>query len=156
LLVPTVQTRLACACLLTVLVTFVGIGCTKRLPTVRMTSPFGHSNWIELLDSRVIEGPQPALAVTMKNQKKKPIFVRMVIDELDGRSDCANSIKLLPGVEYPYVCPQASVSAGNRYRAELVVFRDQGNTKPTERLHRLIVLKADENGNLVLDGAPAK
>ena len=150
------KSRFLCACSLVPILVLVGLACSKPLPSVKMSSPFGYSNWVKLQDAHVAQGPRPSLGVTITNQKRNPIWVRMVIDELEGRNDCANSFKLLPGLAYEYVCPQASVNAGNRYRAELVVFKDQGNTKPTERLHRIILLKEGAGGNLVLEGRDAE
>jgi hypothetical protein len=124
-------------------------------PAVEIRSPFGQSNWVEILDARVIEGAKPSLAVTIANLKKKPIWVRMEVEEIGGRSDCMNSFKLNPGMSHRYVCPQTSVSAGNRYRVELVVFKDQGNTRFSERIRRLIEVRRSESGALVLDGRPA-
>ncbi|MBW1882212.1 MAG: hypothetical protein JRJ58_01695 [Deltaproteobacteria bacterium] len=125
------------------------------LPSVEFSSPFGQSNWVELLDARVIEGATPALAVTVANLKKKPVWVRVEVEEIDGGNSCMNSFKLDPGTSHRYACRQTSISVGNRYRAELVVYKDQGNTQVSERIRRLIVVRRSESGALELDGRPA-
>jgi hypothetical protein len=152
----TTQRRILATCLLVLLACVVASGCRRgRLPTIRFTSPFGHSNWVGLEDARVIDGDAQSLAVTVSNRKSHPIWVRFEIDQLEGWNDCANSFKLIPGASHLYICPQTSISVGNRYRAELVVYKDLGNTKPTERITRSIEIHRDESGALVLDGRPA-
>ena len=154
--VSTYPRRLPWACLLVVLVILVASGCSRMsLPSVEFSSPFGQSNWVELLDARVIDGATPALAVTVANLKKKPVWVRVEVEGIDGGNNCMNSFKLDPGTSHRYACPQTSISAGNRYRAELVVYKDQGNTRVSERIRRLIEVRRSESGALVLDGRPA-
>ncbi len=154
--VPTDPRRFRWARLLVALMILVASGCGgKSLPSVEFRSPFGHSNWVELRDAGVIEGATPYLAVTVLNRKKKPIWVRVQVDEMEGWNDCLNSFKLNPGASHRYVCPQTSVSVGNRYRAELTVFKDMGNTRATERIRRLIEVKRSPSGALELDGRPA-
>ena len=144
------------ACLLLALMILVAIGCSREsLPSVEFRSPFGFSRWVELRDAGVIEGARPALTVTVANLKKNPIWVRVDVEEIGGWNDCLNSFKLNPGASHRYVCPQTSLSVGNRYRAEIIVFKDRGNTKATERIRRLIDVKRSQSGALVLDGRPA-
>ena len=143
------------AAFLGVLVISVAVGCTKSLPSIKFESPFGHSNWVEISDGRAVGGETPSLSVTIKNLKKKPIWVRMIIDDLNGWNDCENSFRLTPGSSHRYVCPQTKLTVGTRYRAELTVFKDQGNTKPTERIQRTIELEQAADGSLVLGGPPA-
>jgi hypothetical protein len=143
------------ACALVVLVVLMSFGC-RRLPSIKFESPFGHSNWVGIEGARVVEGSAPAIAVTISNRKNHPIWVRIEIEVIDGWNDCANSFKLTPGASHQYVCPQTAISAGTRYRAALVVYKDRGNTKPTEQLHRLIDVKEAENGSLVLEGRDAR
>ena len=155
--VPTHPRRLFWACLIVVLTLVSGFACRRlSLPSVEFRSPFGQSNWVQILDARVFEGDTPSLTVTIANLKKKPIWVRMEIEEIDGWNDCMNSFKLDQGASHRYVCPQTSVAVGNRYRAELLVYKDQGNTQTTERIRRLIELIRNESGALELIGRPAE
>lgn|GEM_PF-3492020 len=134
-------------------VTLVVVGCS-RLPTVRLDPPFGRSDWIELSDSRVIEGARPALVVTISNPKKIPLWIRMEIDEIDGRDDCMASFKLAPKMSHLYSCGQDDVSVGKRFRAEAIVYKDAGNTKATETIRRLVEIQKGPNGELILVGRP--
>jgi hypothetical protein len=133
----------------------IAAGCTKSLPSIKFESPFGHSSWVEISDGRAVGGTTPSLSVTVKSLKKKPIWVRIIIDDLNGWNDCANSFRLAPGSSHYYVCPQTALTVGTRYRAELTVFRDQGNSKPIERIERTIELGQAADGSLVLGGPPA-
>ena len=143
--------RMLLASILTALVVF---GCSW-MPTVKFTPPFGRSDWVELKDPHVVEGDTPALAVTVTNRKKKPIWVRMLIDEIEGGNDCQNLFKLDVQESFLFSCPQSSVLARTQYLVELLVFRDMGNTKLAERLNRIVTIEQNENGELVLTGRPA-
>lgn len=129
------------------------LGCSG-LPTLNFTPPFGRSDWVELKGSHVITGDNPAIAVTITNRKKKPIWVRMLIDEIDGGDDCQNVFKLDTQESFLFSCPQTSIEERTQYRAELIVFKDMGNTKVAERINRLVTVQRDENGELVLIGRP--
>lgn len=132
----------------------VAFGCSG-LPTLKFTPPFGRSDWVELRDSHVVDGDAPAIAVTIKNRKKKPIWVRMLIDEIEGGNDCQNVFKLNEQESFFFSCPQSAITVDTQYRAELIVFRDMGNTKVAERINRIVTLQWDDDGGLVLVGRPA-
>ncbi len=132
----------------------VVLGCSW-LPTIKFTPPFGRSDWVELKDSHVVDGDRPAIAVTITNRKKTPIWVRMLIDEIEGGDDCENAFKLGVGESFFYSCPQDSVHAHMQYRAELIVFKDMGNTQMAERINRVVTVEQRENGELTLRGRPA-
>jgi hypothetical protein len=136
------------------LAALVVFGCAG-LPTLKFTPPFGRSDWVELKDSHVVEGDSPAIAVTVTNRKKRPIWVRMLIDEIEGGNDCQNVFKLDVQESFFFSCPQSSLQARTQYRVELLVFKDMGNTKVAERLNRLVTIQRNENGALVLVGRPA-
>jgi hypothetical protein len=140
--------------ILAALASLVAVGCSW-LPTVKFTPPFGRSDWVETTDPHVIDGDNPAIAVTIKNRKKKPIWVRMLIDEIEGGNDCQNVFKLNEQESFFFSCPQTSITADTQYRAEILVFKDMGNTKVAERLNRLVTVQRNENGELVLRGRPA-
>ncbi len=137
-----------------ILAALILFGCSG-LPTLKFTPPFGRSDWVELRDSHVVDGDTPAIAVTIKNRKKKPIWVRMLIDEIEGGNDCQNVFKLNEQESFFFSCPQTSITVGTRYRAELIVFRDMGNTKIAERINRIVTLQWNDDGGLVLVGRPA-
>jgi len=137
-----------------ILAALVVFGC-GGLPTLKFTPPFGRSDWVELTDSHVVTGDNSALAVTITNRKKKPIWVRMLIDEIEGGNDCQNVFKLDVQESFFFSCPQSSLQARTQYRVELIVFKDIGNTKVAERLNRLVTIQRNENGALVLVGRPA-
>jgi hypothetical protein len=137
--------------LLTLVVTLALAGCI-RLPTLRFNSPFGETNWVALTQSQVLEKPSPAFVVTVTNQKNQPLWVRFLIDEIDGANDCADVFQLDPESSYTYRCPQATLKEGAGYRAELTVFKDFGNTEVAERLNRIVLLRMDEEGGYTLIG----
>ena len=143
--------RMLPASILTAVVVF---GC-GWMPTVKFTPPFGRSDWVELTDSHIVGGDAPALAVTITNRKKKPIWVRMLIDEIDGGNDCQHVFKLNVQESFFFSCPQSTVQARTQYRVELIVFKDMGNTKVAERLNRIVTVQLNENGDLMLVGRPA-
>ena len=130
------------------------LGCS-RLPTLRFNAPFGRSDWIEFKDSHLIDGPTPALAVTISNRKNVPLWVRLEIDELGGGDDCMNIFKLEPKTSRPYTCVQTFLSAGKRFRVQAIVYRDAGNTRTAESINRLIELQPGADGQLELLGRPA-
>jgi len=148
------RVRSCCLALALALVLMV-VGCS-RLPTVTFDPPFGRSDWIELADSRVIEGARPALAVTISNPKKIPLWVRMEIDEIEGADDCMSTFKLAPKMSHLYVCPQDLVTPGKSFRAEAVVYKDAGNAKAIETIRRLVEIQEGPNGQLTLVGRPVK
>jgi len=130
------------------------LGCI-RLPTLRFNSPFGQTDWVELRDSQVLSGPDSAFVVTVVNQKEQSIWVRFLIDEIEGANDCADAFRLDARSEYTYRCAQPRLVAGAQYRAELTVFKDFGNTKVAERINRIVSLEASDDGGFVLVGRPA-
>ncbi|MBW2693526.1 MAG: hypothetical protein JRE57_12985 [Deltaproteobacteria bacterium] len=146
--------RVLCVGILAALASLVAIGC-GWMPTVKFTPPFGRSDWVELKDPHVVDDDNPAIAVTISNRKKRPIWVRVLIDEIEGGDDCQNVFKLDVGESFFFSCPQSSVEARTQYRVELLVFKDMGNTKVAERLNRLVTIQRNENGALVLVGRPA-
>jgi hypothetical protein len=148
---PTHRGRISCALFVAASVVF---GC-RSLPSVEFSPPFGRSNWVSLEDAQVIDGARPALAVTIANERDRPIWIRMEIDEIEGWNDCTNSFRLDPQTSHRYSCPQTSIAAGTRFRAELLVFRDRGNTQAAERIRRLIEVKRNERGDLMLEGRPS-
>lgn len=140
--------------ILSTMASLVVVGC-GWMPTVKFTPPFGRSNWVELKDPHVVEGDNPAIAVTITNRKKKPIWVRMLIDEIEGGNDCQNVFKLDVQESFFFSCPQTVIQARTQYRVELMVFKDMGNTKVAERLNRLVTVQQNENADLVLVGRDA-
>jgi len=133
----------------------VALGCSG-LPTLKFDPIFGRSDWIEFKDSHLVtESPTLALGVTISNRKGVPLWVRMEIDEIEGGDDCVNTFRLQPKTDHPYFCVQTSLRAGKRFRVQAVVYRDAGNTKIAESIHRLIDLERGEDGQLVLIGRPA-
>jgi len=136
------------------LVSCWAVACSG-LPTVHFNNPFGRSDWVELSDASVTTGAAPALNVTITNRVADPIWIRMMIDEVEGRNDCANNFRLGPEQSHRYVCPQAFVNAGKRYVAELTVFRDRGNTQVAELIRRHVELLRNDAGELILLGRPA-
>ena len=130
-------------------------GCSG-LPTLKFTPPFGRSDWVELKDSHVVDGDNPAIAVTIKNRKKQPIWVRMLIDEIEGGNDCQNVFKLNVQESFFFSCPQSAITVDTQYRVELIVFKDMGNTKIAERINRIVTLQWNDSGTLSLVGRPAK
>ncbi len=147
---PTDTQRILCFGLLAA---FVALGCS-RLPTLKFNPPFGRSDWIEFKDAHLVDGPTLALAVTISNRKKIPLWVRMEIDELNGGDDCVNLFKLDPNTTFPYFCVQRSLRAGKRFRVQAIVYRDAGNTKIAESINRLIELQYGAGGQLELVGRP--
>jgi hypothetical protein len=137
-----------------ILAALVAFGCSG-LPTLTFTPPFGRSDWVELKDSHVVDGDNPAIAVTIKNRKKQPIWVRMLIDEIEGGNDCQNVFKLNVQESFFFSCPQSAITVGTQYRAELIVFKDMGNTKVAERINRIVTLQWNDSGTLALEGRPA-
>ena len=135
------------------LTALISPGCSK-LPSVHLDSPFGKSNWVELHDARVVTDPAPALAVTVVNLTDKQLSVRVVIDEIEGRDDCQNSFRLISEQSVDYSCEQIFVAEGKRFRAEILVYKDWGQTKLAERIRRLIEIETGEDGGLVLVGRP--
>lgn len=129
------------------------VGCFK-LPSVRFDSPFGQSNWVVFEDSIVVGPPTPALAGNFVNQKGSSIAVRIEVDEIEGGDDCANSISLAARETKPYVCPQSFVAEGKRYRIDVRVYKDLGETNLVERIQRIAELQVGEDGQLVLVGRP--
>ena len=144
----------AAACLIVALLD----GCSffKGLPSVQFNRPFASTDYVDLRDAHVRRGAEPALLVTVANKRRTRIWVRMVIDELEGRNDCVNSFGLDPDESFLYICPQPTIREGLRYRAELTVFRDRGNTSVAERLNRIIEVQRNAEGELVLIGKPAE
>jgi hypothetical protein len=136
------------------LLAFIVCGCS-RLPSVRLDSPFGRSGWVETRDARVEMGPPPAMLVTVTNQKEENLSLRISIDEIEGADDCLNSIELSPRQSVLYRCNQRTVSAGKRFHAEIIVYRDIGQTRVAERIRRFIELREGEDGDLVLVGRAA-
>jgi len=135
------------------LAAFVALGC-GGLPTLKFDPPFGRSDWIEFKNSHLIDGPPPALAVTISNRRNVPLWVRMEIDELEGGDDCMNIFKLEPKKSFPYFCAQTSLTAGKRFRVQAIVYKDAGNTRIAESIHRLIELQRGAYGRLELVGRP--
>ncbi len=135
------------------LAAFVALGC-GGLPTLKFDPLFGRSDWIEFKDSHLIDGPPPALAVTISNRKNVPLWVRMEIDELEGGDDCMNIFRLEPKKSLPYFCAQTSLTAGKRFRVQAIVYKDAGNTRIAESIHRLIELQRGAYGRLELVGRP--
>jgi hypothetical protein len=131
----------------------MGSGCFN-LPTLRFDPPFGSSNWVEFQDSVVITGFSPGLGATIVNLKNKKISVRVEIDEIEGGGDCANSLSFGPLEKLGYLCPQPLVRVGNRYRVDVRVYKDWGETKTVERLQRAITIEKDNDGGLILVGRP--
>jgi len=131
------------------------VGCSG-LPTVRFTPPFGRSDWIGLADAEVVVEPSPALAVTFTNERARRLWIRIEIDEIEGRNDCTNSFVLEPDQSHRYSCPQLSVAERTRYRAEILVFSDRANKRQLERLRRRLEILRDDEGRLVLAGRPAR
>jgi len=133
----------------------VALGCSG-LPTLKFDPIFGRSDWIEFKDSHLVtEGPTLALGVTISNRKGVPLWVRMEIDEIEGGDDCVNTFRLQPKSDHPYFCVQTSLRAGKRFRVQAVVYRDAGNTKIAESIHRSIDLELGEDGQLEIVGRPA-
>lgn len=151
--VPTVRARLLALCLLSILL--LG-GCSWLSRFSVSPPPFGRSDWIRLEDAGVVTDPAPALAVTLINRRNRRLWIRMNIDELGGRNDCTNAIVLEPEGRHRYVCPQASVTAGTRYRSEVRVFTDRGATRIVEETLRHVQILEDAEGELVLAGRPAR
>lgn len=135
------------------LAAFVALGC-GGLPTLEFDPPFGRSDWIEFENSHLIDGPPPALAVTISNRRNVPLWVRMEIDELEGGDDCMNIFRLEPKKSFPYFCAQTSLAAGKRFRVQAIVYKDAGNTRIAESIHRLIELQRGAYGRLELVGRP--
>jgi hypothetical protein len=133
---------------------FLVCGCS-RLPSVRLDSPFGRSGWVETHDAHVEMGPPPAMIVTVTSQKDENLSLRISIDEIEGADDCLNSIELSPRQSVLYRCSQRSVKAGKRFHAEIVVYRDVGQTRVAERIRRLIDIQEGEGGELILVGRSA-
>jgi hypothetical protein len=131
--------------------TLAGAACHK-LPSVRVDLPFGRSDWIELRDARVVSSPSPAIGVTLVNPRDEALSVRVVIDALEGADDCENSLRLAPDQSVAYACPQRAVAAGRRFRAEIDVFRDLGQTRVVERIRRRIEIVETPSGELTLVG----
>ena len=131
----------------------MGSGCFN-LPTLRFDPPFGNSNWVEFQDSVVITGFSPGLGATIVNLKNKKISVRVEVDEIEGGGDCANSLSFGPLEKLGYLCPQSLVRLGNRYRVDVRVFKDWGETKVVERLQRIITIEKGKDGRLILVGRP--
>lgn len=130
-------------------------GCSK-LPSVRFDSPFGQSDWVEVQDPTVVPGPFPALSFSVVNLKDQVVSVHVEIDQIDGEGDCANIFRLEVGRTFRYSCPQRSVAAGQRYRGELRVYKDWGDTKLAERRRRILEIQADAGNELILVGRPAE
>ncbi len=130
-------------------------GCSK-LPSVRFDSPFGPSDWVEVQDPSVVPGPFPALAFSVVNLKDQVLSVQVEIDQIDGDGDCENDFRLEPRGTFRYSCPQRSVAAGQRYRGDLRVYKDWGDTKLAEHRHRLLEILAGEEAELILVGRPAE
>jgi len=129
-------------------------GC-KTFPTLEVELPFGHTGWIEIAEVRVVEGAAPALAATFIARKDQPVWVRLTIDGVDDERGCEDEFQLDPYTRYPFRCPQVSLAAGMRYRAELVVYKDIGDTHIAERIRRHLEILASEGGGLELAGRPA-
>ena len=129
-------------------------GCAA-MPTLKFDPPFGRSDWVEFQNSHPVDGETPMLAVTIANQRDVPLWVRMEIDEIEGDDDCMNILKLEPKTSHPYACPQVSLRAGKRFRAQAIVYADSGNTKSVESINRLIELRIGTNGQLELIGRAA-
>lgn len=127
-------------------------GCSSvPLPTLRFDSPFG-GEWVAFRDGLVVESPRPALAGNFVNLRKREISVRVEIDEIDGADDCATSFGLGPEQTRPFACPQSSVAEGKRFRVEVRVYTDLGDTDLAERIHRIVEIERDDAGRLVLVG----
>lgn len=121
---------------------------------VRFDLPFGHSDWITWQDVHVVEGAEPAFVVTVLSQKDRPIWVRFLIDEIEGDNDCADEFRLDPDSRYVYHCPQARLQKGTEYRADITVFKDFGNTDVAEQIDRLVTLEVTDGGDFALSGRP--
>ncbi len=128
-------------------------GCLK-LPSMRFDSPFGYGNWVVFEDAIVVGPPNPAIAGNFVNLKGSDVAVRIEIDEIAGGDDCSNSLGLGPKEKKPYACPQTFVAAGKRYRVDVRVYKDLGETKLAERFQRIVELQVGEEGELVLVGQP--
>lgn len=133
------------------LATLAAVGCT-RLPSVEFSLPFGHSDWIELRDAGVIDGVAPALVATVVSRKKDLLWVRFVINQIEGADTCEGQFKLYPQTSHPYRCPLTSVDEGARYRAEITVYKDAGDTQVAERIHRTVELQRSQSGGFELIG----
>jgi hypothetical protein len=123
------------------------------LPTLRFDSPFG-GDWVAFRDGIVVESPRPAVAGNFVNLRKREISVRVELDDIEGDDDCASSFRLGPEQTRPYACPQSAVAEGKRFRVEVRVYTDLGETDVAERIHRIVELRRDEEGRLVLVGRP--
>jgi hypothetical protein len=145
------EPRRALVCL--ALLALLAVGCFK-LPTVRFEPPFGRSEWVILRDAGIVESPTPAIKVEIVSRTKAPLWVRVLIDDIEGTDDCQNSFRLEAKRSRRYTCPQRVVAAGKRFRAEIIVYRDQGQTKIAERIRRFVDVEADEEGALILVGRP--
>jgi hypothetical protein len=147
------------ACVLFSLLALLAIagvtGCSK-LPSVRFDSPFGQSEWVEVQSPSIVTGPFPALTFSVVNMRDRVLSVQVEIDQIEGDGDCENSFRLEPGRTFQYTCPQRSVAVGQRYRGDLRVYEDWGDTKLAEHRHRILEIQADEQGGLMLVGRPAK
>jgi len=131
------------------------VGGCSALPTLKSDPPFGRSDWIEFQNSHPVDGVNPALVVTIANQRNVPLWVRMEIDEIEGDNDCMNILKIEPNTSSLYSCPQVSLRAGKRFRAQAIVYKDPGNTDTVETINRLNELQVGADGRLELRGRPA-
>jgi len=128
-------------------------GCFK-LPTVRFEPPFGRSDWVVLQDARIDGSPAPAIRAEVVSQTDATLWIRVLIDDIEGTDDCQNSFRLDAKRSRQYSCPQRVVEVGKRFRAEIIVYKDQGQTKIAERIRRIVVVEVDEEGAFVLVGRP--
>jgi hypothetical protein len=125
-----------------------------NLPTVRFDPPFGYGNWVQFEDAIVVGPPTPAIAGNFVNLKDSDIAVRIEIDEIAGGDDCANSFGFGPKEKRPYACPQSFVAEGKRYRVDVRVYKDRGETNLAERIQRIVTIETGEDGELILVGRP--
>ena len=133
-----------------------GATACSKLPSVRIDSPFGQSDWVEVQDPVVVPGPFPALAFSVVNLRDQVLSVQVEIDQIDGEGDCANIFRLEPRRTFRYSCPQRSVAAGQSYRGDLRIYKDWGETKLAEHRHRILEIQAGPGDELTLIGRVAK
>lgn len=131
----------------------LGAGCS-RLPTIRFDPPFGRSDWVKLSNSGVIEEPTPALRVDIANDTGATLWARIRIDDIVGTDDCLSVLRLESKRSQEFRCPQRSLEAGKQFQAEIIVYRDVGQTRIAERIRRIVEVRRDEKGTLQLVGRP--
>jgi hypothetical protein len=123
-------------------------------PSVRFASPFGNGRWIEFRDGVVVGPPTPAIAGNFVNLSDERLGLRVEIDAIEEDDDCADSFVLGPRETRPYACAQKSVAQRKRYRVDVRVYKDLGDTDLVERVQRVVELEKGGEGELVLVGRP--